>query len=182
MDTHVLVAGGGIGGMAAALACSLAGQKVSLFERASTFSEVGAGIQIGPNVVRQLHQWGLDEALRGVVAFPHRLQARDAHDGAELGVLPLGQAMQQRYGAPYATVHRADLHTLLQVALASDSVLAAPRDAVASALDAGQLVALHVAGVPPLFSEMGVVTLRGRSPSPMADLLMRRLPGLSAQA
>lgn len=75
-----------------------------------------------------------------------------------------------------------DIHTLLQVALASDSVLAAPRDAVASALDTDQLVPLHVAGVPPLFSEMGVVTLRGRSPSPMADLLMRRLPGLSAQA
>lgn len=75
-----------------------------------------------------------------------------------------------------------DIHTLLQVALTSDSVLAAPRDAVASALDTDQLVPLHVAGVPPLFSEMGVVTLRGRSPSPMADLLMRRLPGLSAQA
>lgn len=117
MDTHVLVAGGGIGGMAAALACSLAGQKVSLFERASTFSEVGAGIQIGPNVVRQLQQWGLDEALQGVVAFPHRLQARDARDGAELGVLPLGRAMQQRYGAPYATVHRADLHNVLHTAV-----------------------------------------------------------------
>ncbi len=64
-----------------------------------------------------------------------------------------------------------DIHTLLQVALTSDSVL-----------DTDQLVPLHVAGVPPLFSEMGVVTLRGRSPSPMADLLMRRLPGLSAQA
>lgn len=74
-----------------------------------------------------------------------------------------------------------DLPALLQVALASDSVLAAPRDAVASALDAGRLVALQVAGLPPLFSEMGVVTLRGRTPSPMADLLMRRLPGLSAQ-
>lgn len=74
-----------------------------------------------------------------------------------------------------------DVPTLLQVALASDSVLAAPRDAVATALAAGTLVPLAVAGLPPLFSEMGVVTLRGRTPSPMADLLMRRLPGLSAQ-
>ncbi|OYQ42836.1 hypothetical protein CHU94_01340 [Rhodoferax sp. TH121] len=75
-----------------------------------------------------------------------------------------------------------DVPTLLQVALASDSVLAAPRDAVVTALAAGTLVPLTVAGLPPLFSEMGVVTLRGRTPSPMADLLMRRLPGLSAQA
>ncbi|MCX7278408.1 MAG: FAD-dependent monooxygenase, partial [Burkholderiales bacterium] len=86
-------------------------------ERASTFSEVGAGIQIGPNVVRQLNQWGLDTALQGVVAFPHRLQARDVRNGAQLGVLSLGRAMQQRYGAPYATVHRADLHTVLHTAV-----------------------------------------------------------------
>jgi salicylate hydroxylase len=103
--------------MAAALACGLAGHRVSLFERANAFSEVGAGVQIGPNVVCQLHQWGLSSALRAVAAFPHRLQARDARSAKELGSLALGESMQQRYGAPYATVHRADLHDLLHTAV-----------------------------------------------------------------
>lgn len=117
MDKCVLLAGGGIGGMATALACGRAGHKVSLFERAATFSEVGAGIQLGPNVVRQLQQWELNAALHAVAAFPNQLQVRDARNGKELGVLALGAAMQQRYGAPYATVHRADLHALLHTAV-----------------------------------------------------------------
>lgn len=117
MDKRVLIVGGGIGGMAAALACGRTGWQIQLFERASAFSEVGAGVQIGPNVVRQLQQWGLDAALQAVAAFPHRLQVRDAGSARELGVLTLGTAMQQRYGAPYAALHRADLHALLYTAV-----------------------------------------------------------------
>lgn len=117
MYTEILIAGGGIGGLAAALACSRAGCHVRLYERAPAFSEVGAGIQMGPNVVRLLQGWALDEALRQVAAFPERLQVRHALSGAELGVLRLGQAMAQRHGAPYATIHRADLHRLLLDAL-----------------------------------------------------------------
>lgn len=117
MHTELLIAGGGIGGLAAGLACSRAGCHVRLYERAETFGEVGAGIQLGPNVVRVLQGWGLDTALRGVAAFPERLQVRHALSGAELGVLRLGSTMVQRYGAPYATVHRADLQQLLLHAL-----------------------------------------------------------------
>lgn len=117
MIQQVLIAGGGIGGLAAALACSHAGCHVRLYERAPAFSEVGAGIQMGPNVVRVLQAWGLDDALRGVAAFPDRLQVRHALSGRELGVLRLGQTAVQRYGAPYATIHRADLHQLLLAAL-----------------------------------------------------------------
>jgi salicylate hydroxylase len=117
MTQQVLIAGGGIGGLAAALACSRAGCDVRLYERAPVFSEVGAGIQMGPNVVRVLQAWDLEAALQAVAAFPDRLQVRHALSGAELGVLRLGQATVQRYGAPYATIHRADLHQLLLGAL-----------------------------------------------------------------
>lgn len=117
MHTDVMIAGGGIGGLAAGLACSRAGCHVRLYERADTFTEVGAGIQMGPNVMRVLQGWELDAALRQVAAYPERLQVRHALSGAELGVLPLGSSMAQRYGAPYATIHRADLQQLLLQAL-----------------------------------------------------------------
>ena len=123
MHTDVLIAGGGIGGLAAGLACSRAGCHVRLYERAEAFAEVGAGIQMGPNVVRLLQGWELDAALRQVAAFPERLQVRHALSGAELGVLPLGPSMERRYGAPYATIHRADLQQmLLQVLQQRDAV------------------------------------------------------------
>lgn len=112
-EPRVIVAGAGIAGLAAALACGRAGCAVRVIERAAAFGEVGAGIQIGPNVTRILHGWGLEQPLARVAAFPDRLQVRSAITGAELGVLPLGAAMHARYGAPYATVHRADLHRLL---------------------------------------------------------------------
>jgi len=114
---QLLIAGGGIGGLAAALAVSRAGWEVRLFERAPEFGEVGAGIQLGPNVTRILYGWGLEPELAGVVAFPDRLQVRNAVSGAELGVLPLGPQALERYGAPYATIHRADLHHVLCAAV-----------------------------------------------------------------
>lgn len=113
MIRQALIAGGGIGGLAAALACVRAGWEVRLFERAPVFSEVGAGIQLGPNVTRALVQWDLAGALRDLAAFPSRLQVRDALRGHELGTLALGDTMERRYGAPYATIHRADLHQML---------------------------------------------------------------------
>ena len=114
---RVLIAGAGIGGLAAALACSRGGHAVQVFERAPRFEEIGAGIQLGPNVTRVLMGWGLGEALNAVASFPNSLQVRDAENGAHLGQLRLGNTALQRYGSPYATVHRADLHTLLLEAL-----------------------------------------------------------------
>ncbi len=110
---QVLIAGGGIGGLAAALACARQGVAVQLLERAAQLSELGAGIQIGPNVTRILQTWGLQDAVARVAAFPQRLQARDAQTGQVLGSLRLGERAQTLYGAPYATIHRADLHALL---------------------------------------------------------------------
>lgn len=112
-EPSVLVCGAGIAGLAAALACGRADRPVRVIERAGAFGEVGAGIQIGPNVTRILHAWGLERALAQMAAFPDRLQVRSAVSGRELAAMELGDAMRQRYGAPYATVHRADLHRLL---------------------------------------------------------------------
>ena len=117
MKKQVLVAGGGIGGLAAALGASRAGWDVRLYERASAFSEVGAGVQLGPNVVRRLQAWGLQKPLQSVAAFPARLQVRSALSGRELAELPLGATAIERYGAAYATIHRADLHGLLLAAV-----------------------------------------------------------------
>lgn len=117
MNKQVLIAGGGIGGLAAAMAAARADWEVRLFEQASQFSEVGAGIQLGPNVVRCLQAWGLQRSLQKVIALPGVLRACSALTGQELGHLPLGSEAVQRYGAAYATIHRADLHALLLEAL-----------------------------------------------------------------
>jgi salicylate hydroxylase len=117
MNKQVLIAGGGIGGLAAAIAAARADWDVRLFEQASQFSEVGAGIQLGPNVVRCLQAWGLQRPLQQVMASPDALRACSAVTGQELGRLPLGADSVHRYGAAYATIHRADLHSLLLDAL-----------------------------------------------------------------
>ena len=119
---QVVVGGGGIGGLAAALACARQGVPVQLLERAAQLSEVGAGIQIGPNVTRILQAWGLGDALARVAAFPRRLQARDAQTGQVLGSLRLAERSQTLYGAPYATIHRADLQNLLHDAALATGV------------------------------------------------------------
>ncbi|MGE0330101.1 MAG: FAD-dependent monooxygenase [Ramlibacter sp.] len=117
MTPQALIAGGGIGGLAAALACARAGCDVRLYEQAGAFSEVGAGVQLGPNAVRRLQAWGLTQALARVAAQPARLRVCNAISGQPLATLALNPDMAQRYGAPYCTVHRADLHAVLLEAL-----------------------------------------------------------------
>ncbi len=113
MEEAMVIVGGGIGGLAAALAAARAGRAVQLLEQASALAEVGAGVQLGPNAVRVLESWGLIDALRSVAAFPKRLEVRNALNAQTLGVLPLGARTVARYGAAYATLARADLHGLL---------------------------------------------------------------------
>ena len=142
----LLVAGGGIGGLAAALALSRSGQQVELFEQAAQFAEVGAGVQAGPNVVRLLQRWGLGEALARVAAYPDRLQVRSTASGATLDELPLGD-FAQRYGAPYAALHRADLHgLLLQAVQATGQVRMHLGSALTGIAQAPDQVALTLAG------------------------------------
>jgi len=113
MNTHVLVAGGGIGGLAAALALARSGVSVDVLEQSGALGEVGAGLQLGPNAVRVLDDWGLIDELHARAAFPDELRVRDARRGVQLGRLRLGAMIRARYGQPYATIHRADLHDLL---------------------------------------------------------------------
>jgi len=127
---QALVVGGGMAGLAAALVLGRALHRepagdspVVLLEQADAFSEVGAGLQLGPNATRVLHDWGLSTGLRACAAFPQALSVRDALSGAERGRLRLGQRALDRYGSPYATVHRADLHRLLLDALQHDGAV-----------------------------------------------------------
>ena len=111
------IVGAGMGGLSLALALQRAGHSSRLIERASELTEVGAGIQMGPHVMRRLLSWGLGTALQDRVAQPAALQARDALGGQVLATLPLDAAFEQRYGAPYATIHRADLQSILRQAV-----------------------------------------------------------------
>jgi salicylate hydroxylase len=121
MRKSLLIAGGGIAGMAAGFAAARAGWQATVFERAAEFSEVGAGVQLGPNVTRILQTWGLGDVLKQVAAYPARLHARSMTTGEVLASLPLKDAVDI-YGAPYVTIHRADLHDLLWQACVREGV------------------------------------------------------------
>ncbi len=135
VSRRLLIAGGGIGGLAAALAAARAGWQVQVLEQAIAFSEVGAGVQLGPNATRVLGALGVLDAVRETACAPNHLLARDATRGHALGSLPLGASFESRYGSPYLTVHRADLHAALlrglpglEVDLQAGQRLAAVRD------------------------------------------------------
>jgi salicylate hydroxylase len=115
--TSLAIIGAGMGGLSLALAMHRAGHACELYERAAELTEVGAGIQMGPHVMRRLYAWGLKDALQERIARPLALQARDVLSGQVLASLPLGRTFEQRYAAPYATVHRADLQTVLREAV-----------------------------------------------------------------
>jgi salicylate hydroxylase len=110
--TDVVIVGGGIGGLASALALTRAGQRVRVLEQAAEFGEVGAGLQLAPNATRILRSWGLLGEVVEHGALPGRLVMRDAIDGTDLTHLDLA-ATCRRYGAPYVVIHRSDLHAIL---------------------------------------------------------------------
>jgi len=112
-DHPALIAGGGISGLATALALSKAGIASRILERRPEFSEAGAGIQIGPNGTQILRQLGVADRLAGGVGVPRAIDVRDGKSAATLTKLPLGAWIEGRHGAPYWTVHRADLHAAL---------------------------------------------------------------------
>lgn len=112
-QVSVLVVGGGIGGLAAARALALKGRMVHVIERAPEFAELGAGLQLAPNAMRSLDRLGvLDQVSRDAV-FPRQLLMLDAVSGERITAVPLGEAFRERYGYPYAVMHRSDLHAHL---------------------------------------------------------------------
>lgn len=114
---HILIVGGGIGGLTAALALRRVGFDAHVYEQASLLREVGAGVQAAPNAVKVLHALGLADPLRAVAVVPRSIDSRDWQTGELLGRVPLGDDALARYGAPYYHLHRADLHDLLRTAL-----------------------------------------------------------------
>ncbi len=109
----VIVAGAGIGGLTAALALARDGFRVTVIEQAERLEETGAGIQLSPNAARILIDLGLADLLRPHVVAPTALRVLNVISGREIVRIPLGDAAERRYGAPYWAIHRGDLQAAL---------------------------------------------------------------------
>jgi salicylate hydroxylase len=116
----VLIAGGGIAGLATALALSKRGIPSRILEQRSTPSEAGAGIQIGPNGVRVLEALGVAPHLAPHASRPSEIVVRDGGSGRVLTTMPLGDWIEARHGAPYWVVHRRDLQAALLASVAAE--------------------------------------------------------------
>jgi salicylate hydroxylase len=119
----IAVVGAGIGGLTASLALARRGHAITLVERRTGFSEVGAGLQLSPNASRILIGLGLGAALRRVATEPQRVVVRTIGSGKAIGQVALGAFMRERFDAPYWVVHRADLQTILLDAVRSEPAI-----------------------------------------------------------
>ena len=106
---EILIAGGGIGGLATALALAQKGRKVRVLEKAAEFGEIGYGIQMGPNVARMLDRLGILKSLEPASFFPEALIFADALTNEEISRISLGKAFVARYRFRYFVIHRRDL-------------------------------------------------------------------------
>jgi salicylate hydroxylase len=120
----ILIAGGGIGGLALALALARRGRQSLVLEQRAAFAAAGAGIQLGPNGVHVLQALGIADALRPLVGTPERIRVHDGRTGHVLAELPLGRWIAERHGAPYWVAHRGDLHGALLAAAAAEPRIA----------------------------------------------------------
>src|SRR3954464_1223716 len=110
-DTHpILVAGGGIGGLATAVGLAQKGFSVVVLEKAPALGEIGAGIQLGPNAFHAFDYLGVGEAARNMAVYIDQLRLMDALTAEEIAHVDLHEAFRARFGNPYAVVHRGDLH------------------------------------------------------------------------
>ncbi|MFM2052776.1 MAG: hypothetical protein RL456_813, partial [Pseudomonadota bacterium] len=109
----VLVAGGGIGGLAAALALVRRGFRVTVLEQSPQIGEIGAGIQLGPNAFHAFDALGVGERARGRAVYTDHMVMHDAIDEYRVGLIPTGEAFRARFGNPYAVIHRVDVHLSL---------------------------------------------------------------------
>jgi 3-hydroxybenzoate 6-monooxygenase len=130
-DREVLIVGGGIGGLAAALALARHGIAARIVEQALEFKEIGAGIQLGLNVFWMFELLGLIEPVSALAVFPNNLIMMDSITGEEVTRVSLGDGFRKKFHHPYALIHRADLHRVLL-----EACRASPR----IQLDAGQKV------------------------------------------
>jgi salicylate hydroxylase len=119
---RVAVIGGGIGGLAAAVALHQRGFDVQVYERSSKLEEVGAGLQVGPNAVKVLYGLGLKDALQRNAFEPTNMVSLKWDDASLRHRVPLKAIATEKYGAPYMTAHRAHIHGLLREALPEDVI------------------------------------------------------------
>ena len=117
---HLIIAGGGIGGLTAALALARAGHRVTVLEQAPVLAEVGAGIQLSPNASRVLVDLGLRPALDRHAVTPRDIVVHSSRSGGEVARTPVGSIVEARYGAPFWVIHRADLQAALAAAVAAE--------------------------------------------------------------
>jgi len=146
-DQPIVIAGGGIGGFAAALSLARKGRAVTLLEQAPEFGEVGAGIQIGPNVFKMFEVLGLTEAILDVAVLPEYLVMRDGLSGEEIVRMPVGsKAFRERYTYPYGVIYRPDLHNaLIDACKAEPLVTTHTSQTVTGFEDTGDGVRVHTA-------------------------------------
>ncbi|MER5972461.1 FAD-dependent monooxygenase [Streptomyces sp. NPDC002055] len=109
----MVIVGGGIGGLAAALAVSRRGHRAVVLERADEFAEIGAGIQLAPNGLNALDRLGLGDAVRARAVHIDELRFMDGVTGAHVASMPLTGTYRSRFGNPYVVAHRGELHRLL---------------------------------------------------------------------
>lgn len=123
VEAPLLIVGGGIGGLATALAGARAGRPVHLIEQAPEFAEIGAGLQIGANATRVMDRLGVLDAVEAVAVHPQRAVMRDAVTGEKLTGLALGATYRARYGTPYLVMHRSDLLQILLDACTAEPLI-----------------------------------------------------------
>ncbi|MFN7011592.1 MAG: 3-hydroxybenzoate 6-monooxygenase [Allorhizobium sp.] len=109
-ELPILIAGGGIGGLAAAIGLAQKGQRSLVLERAPELGEIGAGIQLGPNAFHAFDYLGVGDEARALAVYVDNLRLMDAIDGTEITRIPLDEAFRARFRNPYAVIHRGDLH------------------------------------------------------------------------
>ncbi len=119
---RVAIIGAGIGGLGAACALHRRGFEVAIYERSSKLEEVGAGLQVGPNAVKVYRALGLEDAMRRNAFEPVNMVSLKWDDASLRFREPLQAVTRTKYGAPYMTAHRADLHRLLREALPENSI------------------------------------------------------------
>ncbi|WP_417586536.1 3-hydroxybenzoate 6-monooxygenase [Pararhodobacter oceanensis] len=110
---RVVIAGGGIGGLATAIGLAQKGIASLVLEKASTLGEIGAGIQLGPNAFHAFDYLGVGDQARAMAVYIDNLRLMDALSGAEVTRIPLDEAFRARFNNPYAVVHRGELHGVL---------------------------------------------------------------------
>jgi 2-polyprenyl-6-methoxyphenol hydroxylase-like FAD-dependent oxidoreductase len=122
-NPSIAIVGAGIGGLAVTAALRQAGLEATVYEQAEAFARIGAGIQQSPNAVKVHRGLGIEDRLRAVAFAPTSSLNRDAISGKVTNDYPLGRAVEERYGAPYLTLHRGDLHAALAEIVPAPSVV-----------------------------------------------------------